>query len=192
MMVTTPVKLESGGLHPKKSDNKLGVHPMGRGIDSVLNVTIVNDDASPVEAVELSDWTVEEEKGSLPAALWEPGVPNMRPTEPTAKMVNGCITGLKRLKPPRGVLGKEATPPPIEWHPLEVGRVPQSNLTQKSPGAGSERNVQPVVAQKQDNQKKIVATLATVGFSLGWLEVPQAEIRFRELQANPLAGEVAA
>src|ERR1043165_3668959 len=94
---------------------------MGRGIDSVLNVTIVQDNASLVEAVELGDWTVEEERGSIPAALWEPGVPNMRPSEPTAKMVEGCITGLKRLKPPRGTLGNKATPPPIEWHRLPPG-----------------------------------------------------------------------
>ena len=192
MMVTTPVKLESDGLAPKKSVNKLGVHPMGRGIDSVLNVTIVHDDASLVEAVELSEWTVEEERGSLPAALWEPGVPNMRPSEPTATMVDGCITGLKRLKPPRGALGKEATPPPIEWHKLAEGRVSQSSTTQQKPGRSQDRNIQPLVIQKQANQKKIVAALATIGFSLGWQEVAQAEIRFRELQANPLAGDVAA
>ncbi len=192
MMVTTPVKLESASLSGKKSTNKLGVHPMGRGIDSVLNVTIVKDDASLVEAVELSEWTMEEERGSLPAALWQPGAPNMRPSEPTARMVDGCITGLKRLKPPRGALGKPATPPPIEWHKLAEGRVAQSNTTQQRPGRSNDRNIQPLVVQKQDNQKKIVAALATIGFSLGWQEVPQAEIRFRELQANPLSGEVAA
>jgi hypothetical protein len=192
MMVTTPVSLDSNGLSPKKSANKLGVHPMGRAIDSVLNVTIVHDDASLVEPVELSGWTVEEEKGSLPAALWEPGVPNMRPTEPTANMVDGCITGLKRLKPPRGALGKQATPPPIEWHKLAEGRVPPSSTTQKKPGLSQNRNMQPLVVQKQDNQKKIVAALSTIGFPLEWKEVPQAEVRFRELQANPLAGEVAA
>ena len=192
MMVTTPVKLESGGLPPKKSTNKLGVHPMGKAIDSVLNVTIVQDDASLVEAVKLDGWTVEEERGSLPAALWEPGVPNMRPSEPTATMVDGCITGLKRLKPPRGALGKQAIPPAIEWHKLADGRVPQSSIAQKKPGRSQDRNIQPLVVQKQANQKKVVAALATIGFSLGWQEVPQAEIRFRELQANPLAGEVAA
>jgi len=191
MMVKTPVKLESDGLAPKKSTNKLGIHPMGRALDSVLNVTIVQD-ASVVEAVELSGWTMEEERGSLPAALWEPGVPNMRPAEPTARMVDGCITGLKRLKPPRGVLGKQATPPPIEWHKLVEGRVPQSSTTQQKPGPGRDRNVEPLVIQKQANQKKVVAALATIGFPLGWQEVPQAEIRFRELQANPLSGEVAA
>ena len=192
MMVTTPVKVESNGFVPKKSANKFGVHPMGKAIDSVLNVTIVQDDASLVEGVELSAWTVEEERGSLPAALWEPGVPNMRPSETTATMIDGCITGLKRLKPPRGALGQQATPPPIEWHKLEVGRVPPSTTTQNKPGLSQNRNIQPLVVQKQENQKKIVAALASVGFSLGWQEVPPAEIRFRELQANPLSGEVAA
>jgi len=192
MMVKTPVELESDELSPKKSANKIGVRPMGRALDSVLNVTIVHDDASLVEAVELTGWTVEEEKGSLPAALWEPGVPNMRPSEPTATMVDGCITGLKRLKPPRGALGKEATPPPIEWHKLAEGRVSQPSATQQRPGRSNDRNIQPLVVQKQDNQKKIVAVLASVGFPLGWKEIPQAEIRFRELQANPLSGVVAA
>ena len=116
----------------------------------------------------------------------------MRPSEPTAKMVDGCITGLKRLKPPRGALGKQATPPPIEWHKLAEGRVSQSSTTQQRPGRSNDRNIQPLVVQKQDNQKKIVAALATIGFSLEWQEVPQAQIRFRELQANPLSGEVAA
>ncbi len=127
MMVTKPLTLESQGLRTKKSANKIGVHPMGTRIQSVLNVTIVRDDASRVEAVEIPDWTIEEETGSLPAALWEPGEPNMRPSEPTSKLVDGCITGIKRLKPKRGALGKKATPPPIDWNPLAKGAVPRSD-----------------------------------------------------------------
>jgi hypothetical protein len=192
MMVVKPLTLEGQGLRTKKSANKFGVHPMGRDIQSVLNVTIVRDDAARVEAVDIPDWTIEEETGSLPAALWEPGEPNMRPSEPSTKLVTGCITGIKRLKPKRGALGKKATPPPIDWNPLEKGTVTRPAATQEKPATGGRRDVQQLVAQKQSDQEKIVAALAASGFSLTWKAVPQADVRFRELNADPLAGAVAA
>ena len=194
MMVKEPVKLVSTGLSTKNSANKVGAHAMGKGITSVLNVTIVRDDiaiAETVEAVDVTGWTMEEEIGNLPAAVWEPGAPNMRPTEPTAKLIEGCITGLKRLKPPRGKLGRKAAPPPLEWHVLEKGKVAQSTTAQKKPAAKGARNIQTVVAQKQTEQKNIVAALSSAGFSLTWQAVPQADVRMRELQADPLAGAVA-
>src|SRR6185369_14181237 len=110
MMVANPVTLNSEKLWTKKSKQELGAHPMGKGIKSVLNVTLVRDDVSSVEAVEMEGWTIEEEISALPASVWEPGVPNMKPTEPTATLLAGCITGIKRLKPPRGTLGKQAAP----------------------------------------------------------------------------------
>ncbi|HYJ87819.1 MAG TPA: DUF6603 domain-containing protein [Pyrinomonadaceae bacterium] len=192
MMVTRAMTLESQGLRTKNSANKIGVHPMGREIQSVLNVTIVRDEVSSVEVVEVPDWTIEEEFGSLPAALWEPGQPNMRPSEPSAKLVHGCITGIKRLKPKRGALGKKATPPPIDWNPLGAGNVPKPTTIQEKPGTGGVREVQQLLAQKQADQEKIVAALAATGFSLTWKPVPQAEVRFRELNADPLTGAVAA
>lgn len=191
MMVTTPIAVQNTG-SPKKSANKLGAHPMGKAIDSVLNVTIIRDEDGRVDAEEMSGWTMEEETASLPAAVWEPGQPNMRPVEPTAKLVEGCITGIKRLKPPAGTLGKKAAPPPLQWHPLEKGKVLRSKTTQAKPPQKGARNVQPVVAQKQADQKNIVAALSAVGFSLTWQEVNPSEVRFRELQADPLAGPVAA
>jgi hypothetical protein len=191
MMVINPIRLERDGFRTEKSAAKaLGVHPMGRNLDSVLNVTIVRDDIG--RQVELKDWTLQAETGALPAALWEAGEPNMKPTEPSAKLVEGCITGIKRLKPPRGTLGNKATPPPIEWHRLAPGRVAKSGATQTKPVPVTRRTIQPLVAQKQDEQKKIVDALAGVGFSLTWQAVPPAEVRFRELQADPLAGAVAA
>jgi hypothetical protein len=193
MMITEPLTLESQGLRTKNSANKIGVHPMGRDIRSVLNVTIVRDEVGRSEPVEVPDWTIEEEVGSLPAALWEPGEPNMRPSEPSAKLVEGCITGIKRLKPKRGELGKKATPPStMKWHPLEVGNVPKRTTTQEKPGTGGVRDVQQLVAQKQADQEKIVAALSLAGFSLTWKPVSQADVRFRELNADPLAGAVAA
>jgi len=140
----------------------------------------------------LKDWTLQAETGALPAALWEAGEPNMKPTEPSAKLVEGCITGIKRLKPPRGTLGNKATSPPIEWHRLAPGRVAKSGATQTKPVPVTTRTIQPLVAQKQDEQKKVVAALAAVGFSLMWQAATPADVRFRELQADPLAGAVAA
>ena len=191
MMVAEEIKVENS-VAAKKSANKLGAHPMGKGIDSVLNVTMVRDEDRRIEAVKMSGWTIEEETGSLAAAVWQPGKPNMKPTEPTAKLVEGCITGIKRLKPPAGTLGKKAELQQLEWHPLGAFRVTRLKATQKKPAAKGTRNVQTVVGKKQGEQEKIVNALSSVGFALTWQKVLESEVRFRELQADPLAGEVAA
>jgi len=190
MMITKPVALESNGLRTEKSGNKLGVHPMGKTLDSVLNVTVVHDDLLDNHPVGLADWTIETETGSLPAALWDAAKPDLRPSEPSAKLIDGCITGIKRLKPPSGKLGKSATPPKIEWHRLAVGTVPKSGASQEFRGATRDRNIQSALAQRQVEQKKVAGALAAAGFTLSWQ--PAQQIRFRELQAEPLAGAVAA
>ena len=59
-----------------------------------------------------------------------------------------------------------------------------------TPSATRSRNIQPTLVQKQDEQKQIAAALKTAGFSLTWQ--PAQQVRFRELQADPLAGAVAA
>jgi uncharacterized protein DUF6603 len=190
MMVTKPVTLETKGLRTKNSINKLGVHPMGKTLESVLNVTMVRDEISVTHPVDLAEWILEEETGSLPAALWDAAKPNLKPSEPSAKLIEGCITGIKRLKPPSGKLGKRAEPPKIEWHPLGAGSVSKSGTSQEIPSPARTRNIQAVLTQRQDEQKKIVNALSSAGFSLAWQ--PRTEIRFRELQADPLAGVVAA
>jgi hypothetical protein len=116
----------------------------------------------------------------------------MKPTEPTAKLVEGCITGIKRLKPPAGTLGNKAQLPQLEWHPLEAFKVAGSKATQKKPTAKGARNIQSVVAKKQAEQQNIVNALSSVGFLLTWQSAAEPTVRFRELQADPLAGEVAA
>lgn len=189
MMITKPVVLELDGLPPLNSANALGVHPMGRKLESVLNVTVIPDDSAVTQPT-LSQWTIEAERGSLPDALWNPEKPNLRPSEPSAKLIEGCITGIKRLKPPIGKLGNRARPPKIEWHPLEAGTVIKTDTTQESPSSTRSRNIQPALVQKQEEQKKIASAFAAAGFSLSWR--PAQEIRFRELQADPLAGAVAA
>ena len=191
MMVMKPITIENTA-PPKKSANKLGAHPMGKGIDSVLNVTMVRDEGPQVEAVKMSDWTIDAETGSLAAAVWEPGKPNMKPTEPTAKLVEGCITGIKRLKPPPGTLGRKAELPPLEWHRLEAFKVFRLKATQQKPPAKGARNIQTLVAKNQAEQQNIAQALSSVGFALAWQSISQSEVRFRELQADPLAGEVAA
>jgi len=189
MMVTSPLVLESSGIQTKNSAGTFGAHPMGKKLDSALNVTVISDDAS-APPPDLSHWTLEAEIGSLPEAIWNPEKPNLKPSEPTAKLIAGCITGIKRLKPPKGTLGKRATPPKIEWHPLEPGKVGKSETAQESPSATRSRNIQPTLVQKQDEQKQIAEAFKTAGFSLTWQ--PAQQVRFRELQADPLAGAVAA
>ena len=189
MMVTNPLVLEANGMQTKNSAGTFGAHPMGKKLDSVLNVTVISDDAS-APLPDLSRWTLEAEIGSLPEAIWKPEKPNLKPSEPTAKLIAGCITGIKRLKPPQGTLGKRATPPKIEWFPLEPGKVGKSETAQESPSTTRSRNIQPALVQKQDAQKKIAEAFKTAGFSLTWQ--PAQQVRFRELQADPLAGAVAA
>jgi hypothetical protein len=133
---------------------------------------------------------MEEEISALPAALWDPAKPNLRPSEPSAKLIDGCITGIKKLKPPRGKLGNAAVPPPLDWHQLEVLNVPRSTTSQEIPSATATRDIRPSIVATQDSQKQVVAALAAAGFAL--TVQPAAEVRFRELQADPLAGAVAA
>lgn len=184
MMVTKPLSLGTSG-QQKSSANAVGAHPMGKKLQSVLNVTVVCDDVSAVQP-ELSGWTMEEERGSVPEAIWKPEKPTLAASEPSAKLIDGCITGIKRLKPPSGKLGQRATPPKIEWHPLEAGTVVKSETTQESPSTTRSRNIQAALVQKQEEQKKIAGALATAGFTLSWQPAPT--VLFRELQADPLSG----
>lgn len=188
MMVTSAIDLDSQGLQPKKSAHALGAHPMGKTLGSVLNVTVVRDEGATPAPVNISQWTVEADTGSLPAALWDEAKPALKQTEPSARVIPGCIVGVKRLKPPSGKLGPNAPLGAITWHRLQVGLVKHSGVTQSFPSTTHSRNVQPVMASKQTQQKEIVAALSSIGFSLGWK--PEAQVRFRDLQADPLAGAV--
>ena len=190
LMVSKPLTLQSTTPPRTTQTPKLGIYPMGKSVESMLNVTIVSEDSSAPP--ELSTWTMEEEMGSMPAALWDPAKPNLRPTEPSAKLIGGCITGIKKLKPPRGKLGKQATPPPIEWLVLDAGSVPRSATPQEVPTGKSGRDIRTTIAGKQDNQKNVVEALKAAGFALTWEAKKPAEVRFRELQADALAGAVAA
>ncbi|HET8783329.1 MAG TPA: DUF6603 domain-containing protein, partial [Pyrinomonadaceae bacterium] len=190
LMASKPLTLQSTAPPRATQTPKLGVYPMGKTVESVLNVTIVSEDSSAVP--QLSTWTMEEEFGSMPAALWDPDKPNLRPTEPSAKLIGGCITGIKKLKPPRGKLGTKATPPPIEWLVLDEGRVSRSTTSQEIPSGKSGRDIRSTIADKQDHQKKVVEALKTAGFALTWEAKKSSEVGFRELQADALAGAVAA
>ncbi|MGH9764746.1 MAG: DUF6603 domain-containing protein, partial [Blastocatellia bacterium] len=189
MIVKKPVVMADEGLQTRKYGKPLGVHPMGKALTSSLNVTVVRDDGTETRAMDLKDWTMEEETGSLPSALWDAEKPKPGPVEPSAKLIENCITGVKRLKPPKGKLGKEAGLTDLKWHRLEAARVPKPKADQEAPTATRERDIQAVVAGKQTEQKRIAEALSAAGFSLGW--TPQTEVRFRELRDEPLAGAVA-
>lgn len=191
LQVAKPVALESAGLRTKKFNDKLGVHPIGKALESTLNVTIVCDDGSQAQPVDLKGWTIEEETSSMPAALWDAAQPEPKgPSDPSAKLIPDCITGIKRLKPPAGKLGPQAAPSEITWHEITRVVVSKSGASQEITSATRSRNVQAAVASKQAEQKQIVEALTEAGFNLAW-KSGQTEIRFRELQADPLAGAVA-
>ena len=193
VMVRNPLVIESKGLlRANNNSQKLGVYPMGKGLESTLNVTIVKDELSGTKAVELAGWTMEQETSALPAALWDSATPNLKPSEPSAKMIQGGITGVRKIKPPRGKLGNKVEPPPIGWHQLTPGSVPRSATEQEIPAASRTRDLRPVMVDKQESQKKVVAALNAAGFVLTWQAPAPADVRFRELQADPLAGAVAA
>ena len=184
MMAPEAVVLKKEGLRTQTAQ-ALGVHPMGKTLTSVLNVTVVSDDGTVQP--DLSDWTIEPETGALPAALWDPAKPNLKPTEPSAKLMDTCIVGVKRLKPPRGTLGPQAPLPQITWQGLDKATVSKRQGSQDIPTKTRSRDVQNVVVAKKVEQKAIVDALATAGFNLNW-ETPQG---FRELQGEPLAGAIA-
>ena len=126
-LVPNPITLDAARLHTKFSGSDLGVHPMGKSLESVLNVTVVRDEVSKILPVNLSEWTVEEEKNSLPAALWDAAMPNLTgPPEPSAKLIPDCITGIKRLKPPAGKRGKKAVYSDLSWQSLNAVPVARS------------------------------------------------------------------
>ena len=80
--VTKPLAIEKKGLLRANANQppKLSVYPMGKALESTLNVTIVSDELSAADKVALSEWTMEEETSALPAALWDPAKPNLRPS----------------------------------------------------------------------------------------------------------------
>ena len=184
MMAPKAVELDKTGLRTQKGGD-LGVHPMGKTLKSVLNVTVVRDDGAVHPNV--SDWTMEVETGSLPAALWDAAPPQLKLSEPSAKLIDKCIVGVKSLKPPRGTLGPEAPLPQITWQRLDGATVNKRAGVQEFPTQTRARDVQTVVVGKNVQQKAIVDALATAGFKLNW----QASQGFRELQSEPLAGAVA-
>jgi uncharacterized protein DUF6603 len=187
LMVPKAVALDASGMHARNYRGALGVHPMDKKLQSVLNVTIVRDDLS--DRVDLTDWILEAETAALPAALWDPAKLELKP-EPSAKLIPNCITGIKRLKPNVGGRGQRAALSKMIWKPLDSVRVPISGASQELPEATRPRNVQAEVAAKQAEQEKVVDALAAAGFKLAW-KPAKKDVRFRVLTEEPLAGAVA-
>jgi hypothetical protein len=187
LMVPKPVALDTERMHARNYGGALGVHPMDKKLQSVLNVTIVRDDLS--DRVDMTDWDLKEETASLPAALWDPAALELKP-EPSAKLIPNCITGIKRLKPKTGGRGRKASLLQMTWKPLDSVRVPVSSGSQELPEATRSRNVEAQVAAKRPEQDKVVDALAAAGFKLAW-QPAQKDVRFRELSEEPLTGAVA-
>lgn len=187
LVIDKPLAPKSKGL--LRATPAVSAHPMGKKLDSVLNVTIVEEMGSGTRPTELTGWTMEPDNSSLPAAVWDPAKPNLKPSEPSAKLIEDCITGITKLKPPRGKLGKKFKQPELEWHRLAAGSVDRSATPQEIPSATVAREL---VVAKQDNQKKVADALTAAGFVLTWQPATAADVRFRELQADPLGGSVAA
>lgn len=191
LLVSKPVELESTGLQVQEYERPLGVHPMGKTLKSVLNVTVVRDDLSQTLPVDLSEWLVETENASLPAALWDAARPKPNgPSEPSAELVPDCITGIKRLKPPTGQRGARTSLSKLSWHQLESSTVARTGTTQEVPKGTRSRDIQTAVVAKRVEHERIANALTSAGFDLAW-QSSQAPVRFRELQAEPLAGAVA-
>ena len=191
LLVSEPVVLEPGETQSKQYSTPLGVHPTGKTLESVLNVTVVRDDVSPPQPVSLAGWTLLEETDSLPAALWDAEKPSSRgPKEPAAKLMPNCITGIKSLAPPRGDYGASAQPPVMSWTRLTPARVSRSGKQQEIPAATGARSIQTAINSKQAEQKQVFDALTAAGFHLAW-QPAQAPARFRDLQVEPLAGAVA-
>jgi hypothetical protein len=191
MLVSKPVELEAANLKVQTYDRPLGVHPMGKKMKSVLNVTVVRDDVAQTTPVDLSRWYIEAETASLPAALWDASKPKPDgPKEPSADLVPDCITGIKRLKPPAGQRGTMNRLPKITWHRIEPTTVPRSNAQQEAPQATRPRDVRTAAAAKQARHESVADALAAAGFNLAWRPT-SSPFRFRDLQAEPLAGAVA-
>jgi hypothetical protein len=164
-------------------------------LESVLNVTVVRDDltetSSETSAVDLSGWVVEMETASLPAALWDASKPKENgPQEPSADLVPDCITGIRRLKPPAGQRGARVSLTDMTWNQLDASTVPRAGSAQDVPTGTRARDIQKAANTKQARHKSVAVALAAAGFDLAWTP-PQVQVCFRELQAEPLAGEVA-
>lgn len=190
LVIDKPLAPKSKGL--LRSSPAFGAHPMGKKLDSVLNVTIVEEMGSGTRPTELTGWTMEADNSALPAAIWDPAKPNLRPSEPSAKLIDDCVTGITKLKPPRGKLGNKFKQPDLRWHVLDAGSVNRSATPQEIPSATVSRDIQPLVVAKQDSQKKVADALTAAGFVLTWQPATAAAVSFRELQADPLGGAVAA
>ena len=191
LLVAKAVELEAEGLKVKPYDGQLGVKPMGKKMSSVLNVTVVRDDGAQARPEDISKWTVEEETASLPAALWDATPPDPNgPSEPTAKLVPNCITGIKRLRPPAGVRGERVAFSGLSWHGLDAPTVRRTDAKQKPPAKTRARDVQTDASAKQDRHKSVADALAALGFDLAWRPASSA-VRFRELQDEPLSDAAA-
>ena len=89
------------------------------------------------------------------------------PTEPDAKLMQNCITGIKSLAPPAGEYGAGA-PPAVNWTALTAARVSRSGELQEIPAGTGARNIQKAINNNQAEQKRVFDALTAAGFPLAW------------------------
>lgn len=80
----------------------------------------------------------------------------------------------------------------LGWQKLKKIPVSKPSEDLKIPAPANFRNIQAAVAKNQTEQEQIAGLLASAGFHLTWKPAQaKADVKFRELQAEPLLGAVA-
>jgi len=104
----------------------LRVRPMDADLDATINLAVVHEAQNA--SLDLSDWTIEPELNGVPAALWDPDAKDSTPSrQPDARLIENCITGLRRLRPPLGAV-TEGLSRPVEAEDLGWDHRPEHRV----------------------------------------------------------------
>jgi hypothetical protein len=148
----------------------LGIQPMDTTLESRLVIAVVTGSAK--RSLDLTDWTVRPATSSLPAALWDPEqTDGSGPSQPDARLVEGCLTGIGSLQPPLGKLAKGldkvVAPDDLGWdelpaRPAKTIPTAQDNLVPAPPP--EQRGA--VLAANQAKRDAASSALADLGFAV--------------------------
>ncbi len=175
----------------------IGIRPMNlRKLTSTLNVAIVRSEAET--AIDLNGessspprpWSIEYERTGCPAALWdtEPAAVG----NPSAKVIAGCIVGVKSMKPPPGgPEGAALGPFTLEADALTEG-LPEAERV-----AGTQDAVRPAPGSAEDAltganaaRSELLSEMKNAGFTLPPEPSPSSPPSLRTLYAPPLSGRL--
>lgn len=164
LVVAKPVKL-IGNTRVRASANPLGLAPLDvADLSSTLTVTVVHErrgknGESEYRAVSLEGWKIEEERGGVPAALWDVRKPEMKPE---ARMIADTITGIASLAPPSGRLINTVSAM-LDLKPLDPHEVTAARGERFAPRRPPERTL----GEREDARRKFSDDLAKLGFDFG-------------------------